>query len=111
MVENTLGLPYPRPVNDGVRVVSLRITKTLCPSCEGTGKFRSLDFPCMWCRGEKRLPVEKTKQYADQMWMLAGGGYIAGDHDLKEMREMEAKAEGIYELIGEKSPWKDKANV
>lgn len=82
-----------------------RITKIICPSCEGSGKFRSLDFACMWCGGAIRLPVARARHYADHIFMLAGGGFVAGDHDYEHKVEMEQRAEKIYALTGEAAPW------
>jgi hypothetical protein len=86
--------------------MTLRVTKVICPSCEGSGKFMSSPvLRCMWCRGETRLPVEDARRYADNLWMLAGGGFIAGDHDFDHKIQMEKRAEAVYALTGEKAPW------
>lgn len=83
-----------------------RITKLVCPSCEGTGQFRGgLSINCMWCRGEKRLPVTDALRYADIEWNFAGGGYIAGDYSFDEMVKQERKAERIYDIAGIPTPW------
>lgn len=86
---------------------ALRITKIVCPSCEGTGKFRGglLNIPCMWCRGAIRVDVEEARRYADHIWMIAGGGFVLGDHDYSTKVEMEKKAEFVYTLTGSKAPW------
>lgn len=85
----------------------LRITKIVCPSCEGTGKFSSvLDVPCMWCRGNIRISVETGHRYADQLYMLAGGGFICGDHEYDDKVEMEKRAETIYSVTGHTPPWR-----
>lgn len=60
---------------------------------------------CMWCSGEKRVPVETTRRYADQLYMIAGGGFVLGDHDYNHKIEMETRAENIYRLSGMKAPW------
>jgi len=86
-------------------MLKARVIKVICPSCEGTGKFRSLNAPCMWCRGEKRLPTKKAHRYADNLFVIAGGGYICGDLDLDAKIEMEKRAEKIYALTGERAPW------
>lgn len=83
-----------------------RITKIICPSCEGSGKFRSLDFACMWCGGAIRLPVARARHYADHIFMLAGGGFVAGDHDYGYKLELELRAEKIYALTGGVAPWR-----
>jgi hypothetical protein len=87
--------------------MNARVTKIVCPSCEGTGKFGSvvMDIPCMWCRGEIRVPVETAHRYADNLWMIAGGGFVCGDHDYTHKIEMESKAAGIYALTGNAAPW------
>jgi hypothetical protein len=81
------------------------VTKVSCPSCKGTGLFLSMDVPCLWCKGTKKLVASGAKRYADQTYMLAGGGYIDGSHDLADMRRMEAEAEGIYHAVGADPPW------
>lgn len=86
----------------------VRVTKIICPSCEGTGQFRGMNIPCMWCRGETRVSVEVARQHADHIWMLAGGGFIAGDHDFDHKVAMEQKAEAIYDLTGATPPWKER---
>lgn len=86
-------------------MTKLRVTKIICPSCEGSGKFRGLDVRCMWCCGEKRLPVAQAHRYADQLYMIAGGGYVCGDHGLIQKVEMEARAEAVYAITGTKAPW------
>lgn len=88
----------------------LRITKIICPSCEGTGQFRMFgDFDCLWCKGAKRLPVKDARRYADVVWTFAGGDYIAGGSSYEEKIAQEEKAEKIYELTGSKAPWLHKA--
>lgn len=83
-----------------------RITKILCPSCEGSGRFSTvLNIACMWCKGEKRVPVEIAHRYADHIYMIAGGGYVLGDHDYKHMVETERRAEAIYDFTGTPVPW------
>ncbi|ARP98261.1 hypothetical protein CAK95_03505 [Pseudorhodoplanes sinuspersici] len=54
----------------------------------------------MWCRGEKKLLKDRAIQYADHVWMLAGGGYICGDHDYDGMREMEQKSTEVRAAFG-----------
>ncbi|ORE90954.1 hypothetical protein [Aurantimonas sp. 22II-16-19i] len=89
-------------------MAEVRITKIICGSCEGTGECRLLaPAPCLWCKGARRLPTADALHYANTVYMLAGGGYIAGDHDLEVMRKMEAQAECIYALSGAVPPWKE----
>ena len=84
------------PANTKVRVTSVK-----CPSCNGNGLFWDFeDIRCMWCKGTKRLGREDALHYADQLWMIAGGGYICGDHSLEDRRRMEAKANSIRKLLG-----------
>lgn len=85
-----------------------RVTKIVCPSCKGTGKFTIPLVSCMWCRGDIRVPVSTAHSYADQLYMIAGGGYICGDHDYEHKAEMERRAEMIYSLTGHTAPWKPK---
>lgn len=83
-----------------------RITKIICPSCEGSGIFSPvLTIPCMWCRGEKRLPVEEAIGYANNAYNIGGGGFICGDHDFDDMVRMEREAEAIYDLCEIPVPW------
>jgi len=92
-------------------MVEARVTKIVCPSCEGTGKFgvNLLNIPCMWCRGDKRIGVQLARRHADHIYMIAGGGFICGDHDHDHKVEMEQRAEKIYELTGEVAPWRTPA--
>jgi hypothetical protein len=84
----------------------MKITKLVCPSCVGTGKFRgSSEFVCRWCKGGKRVPVGTALRYADNLWVLAGGGYLAGDHDYDYMRQMENRARDIYHVAQRKPSW------
>lgn len=76
-----------------------------CPCCHGKKKSPQLGLRCMWCEGKGRVEGKTAKQYADQVYMLAGGGYIAGDHDLADMRQMEADAEAVYKTIKKTPPW------
>lgn len=87
-----------------VEAVRIRVTKLLCPTCEGSGQFLA-DFVCPSCRGERRISVDDAIRYADWTYVIAGGGYVAGDHDLDDMRRMEARAEAIYALVGRTPPW------
>lgn len=82
-----------------------RITKIVCPSCEGTGKFGVNVAACMWCGGDIRIPVATARRYADHIYMIAGGGFVAGDHDYEHKVEMEQRAAKIYALTGEAAPW------
>lgn len=84
-----------------------RVTKIVCPACEGTGIFDLLDTACMWCGGKKRLPTKEALRYADTIYCLSGGGYIDGDMSLAELRAEEKRAENIYALAGMKAPWKE----
>ncbi len=83
--------------------MSARITKIVCPACEGTGVVYNV-LPCQWCRSAKRLPVADALRYADNLHTIAGGGYIAGDHSLEHMREMEAEAAAIRALVEGHAP-------
>ncbi len=86
------------------------IAKVLCPCCKGEKTSPELGWPCLWCRfnGESvgRVRVETAARYADQLWMIAGGGYIDGTHSLADMRQMEAEAAGVYQKLGRALPWK-----
>lgn len=82
-----------------------RITKIICPCCEGSGMSRLLKLRCCWCLGARRVPVETAHRYAKLTWNLAGGGYIAGDHDIDTKLEMEKRAEAVYALTGIAPPW------
>lgn len=87
----------------------MKITKLVCPSCEGSGLFglfACYGTPCMWCCGDKRVPVKTALRYADHIWMIAGGGYVAGDHDLEHKQELEKRAEYIYSVAQQSPPWK-----
>lgn len=85
--------------------VKLRLKAVRCPSCKGNGKFLGLDAPCMWCRGVTKISPKLALRFADHIWMIAGGGYINGDHDLKDMRKMEKEARDIYRFCGAEPKW------
>lgn len=88
----------------------MRVTKFVCPSCEGSGQFKYLkDLPCMWCHGEKRIMTHRALHYAMSLWTIAGGGFVLGDHDEDTKLEMENRAEKIYELAGVIPPWRGRA--
>lgn len=77
-----------------------RITKIVCPSCKGSGRAGLFDISCLWCGGSKRLRVWDVDAWSQQVWVLAGGGYIAGDHSLEDCRAMEAEANAARRLAG-----------
>lgn len=83
-----------------------RITKIICPCCEGGGRFPLLQgMRCLWCDGARRVPVSTAHSYANLTYNLAGGGFIAGDHEIDTKREMEKRAEAVYALTGIAPPW------
>lgn len=77
----------------------LNVKAVRCPCCKGTGVAKILPIGCMWCRSAGRLSPEKAERYADQLIGIARGGYIAGDHDLKDCREMEAEASRVMSFL------------
>lgn len=84
-----------------------RITKILCACCKGKPEDSLLGF-CMWCSDSKRMSADDAAHYASNLWFIAGGGYIAGDHDLDDMRRMEAEAAAVFALIERPVPWSKK---
>lgn len=60
---------------------------------------------CLWCRDSHRVSADDAQRYAVQLWVIAGGGYIAGDHDLSDMRRMEAEADQIMVMLERPKPW------
>lgn len=95
--------PCPR---EGRWIGGCRVTKIICPSCSGTGVAPFLNglLSCVWCDGKKRLSVDRSKRYADQLFNLSGG-YVLGDLDFDESREMIARAEAVYQAVGSLPPW------
>lgn len=80
--------------------VKIKVTAIKCPSCKGNGLFMNEPgIACMWCKGAKKLKRKDAIHYANQVWMIAGGGYIAGDHNLEDMRIMEAESAKIRALF------------
>lgn len=77
-----------------------RITKTICPSCRGSGISPVFGWVCMWCRGSKRLSVADVEFWSVQTWVIAGAGHIAGDYGFDDMRRMEGEAEAARRLAG-----------
>lgn len=93
--------------------MSYRVTKIICPSCEGSGilipKNRlGREVKCVWCLGVKRLTVDRARYYADNLHSLAIGGYIAGDHDADHADRMKAKARAVCVLAQVDFPWTPK---
>lgn len=91
---------------EGRWIGGCRVTKIVCPSCEGTGVSPLLNglLACTWCRGDKRLTVDRSKAYASQLYNLSFG-YVLGDLDFDESREMIARAEAVYRAVGFTPPW------
>jgi len=73
----------------------LKIVAVKCPSCEGSGKFMAERFSCLWCKGKKKLRERDALRYADQLVTLAVGGYVCGDLDWKDRKEMLVKADAL----------------
>lgn len=83
------------------------ITKIRCTSCDGSGSMLGLPgIGYMWCQGTGRLSRDDALRHARLGYALAGGGYIAGDYSLDEMRAEEAQAEAVYALFRETPPWR-----
>jgi hypothetical protein len=76
-----------------------RLTAILCPSCRGTGQASSLNWPCAWCLGKRRIGVEAARYWAQQCETLAIDGYIQGDHGEKTLRQMQNEARAAIALI------------
>ena len=85
-----------------------RVTKCKCPNCKGTGQS-ALGITCCYCHGAGKAARKDALHWADVTWTFAGGGYIAGDYDLAEMRDMEAKAKAVAEMLGEPNRYRRKA--
>lgn len=99
--------------------MTFRITKIICPCCKGSGKWfdipehhvpgggrrKAIAVPCNWCDGEKRLPVERARKYADHLYTIAVGGYVCGDHDIKDRDRMVVEATAVFDLLGEVPTW------
>lgn len=67
----------------------------VCPHCLGTGNAQHLPIQCQWCRGIKRVSPARAEHYANHVEMLGCSGYICGDHNQQDMREMVAEATAI----------------
>ena len=92
-----------------------RITKIICPCCKGTGLWPSIaealqrDIACNWCGGAKRVATRVARHYADNLYTIAVGGYINGDHDIGTRDRMTAEAVAVFNLLGEVPPWIEQA--
>jgi len=76
--------------------MTAKVVAIKCPSCKGTGKFSLADeMKCMWCNGKKKLRRADALRFARQTTMLATGGYICGDHDWNDRKEMLQEADAI----------------
>lgn len=90
---------------------AFKITKVRCPSCDGTGIWGSMSIalgrslPCNWCNGAKRLPAAEAIDYAENIYTIAVGGYVCGDHDKADADRMTAKAEAVYALLQQVPSW------
>lgn len=82
--------------------MSYRITKILCPSCKGTG--RSFLGLCQWCDGAKRMPIGEVPNWAEWLFTLAVGGYIAGDHDYECMAGIKRHVDLVCRRAGVPTP-------
>lgn len=83
--------------------VKVRITKVICPHCEGDPDYvppLCIFDSCNWCGGDLKLPVSMALQYATNLTVFGYGQYIESDISLAEYREMEAKAKQIRLLCG-----------
>ena len=78
----------------------MKIVAVKCPACYGAGKNSLLDMKCMWCEGKKRLRRADALRYADHLVTLGVGGYICGDHDLDDQKQMLRKADKICRTFG-----------
>lgn len=93
----------------------VRITKIVCPRCEGTNAYdisfrvTGETFPCPVCMGERRVSAALARFYADHLYTCAVGGYVTGDHDVKEKDRLTQKAMDIFRLLQEVPPWLGKA--
>lgn len=87
----------------------MRITKVVCPSCDGTGLCALFgpDVACNWCKGVKRLPAAEAIGYAETLYTIAVGGYVCGDHGKVDADRMTAKAEAVYALLQQKPSWQE----
>ncbi len=94
---------------DSIAASRGKVTKLLCPSCEGSGTFLdigTIKIPCQWCGGTKRVKVDAAVRYAEWTYTIGIGGYVTGDHDWEDRERFVAKAERVYELLGKTPSWK-----
>lgn len=92
----------------------IRVTKIICPHCEGTGALNEhagrpprliRRSQCHVCNGYGRVRPADARQYADNLYTCAVGGYAVGDHDQKEKDRLTTKAMAVFRLLGEMPPW------
>ena len=79
----------------------MKVVAIKCPSCKGSGKFMSLKFTCLWCKGELKLRKAAALRFADQLVTLGVGGFICGDHDIADQKKMLREADQICKLFSE----------
>lgn len=81
-----------------------RIVAVLCPCCEGSGKARLFDMKCQWCVGSGRVAPPVALRYAGWLDAIATGGFLAGDHDLADAKQMHRAADDVRAFVGRLAP-------
>lgn len=87
--------------------LTARVTKIVCPACEGSGVDKRLRSRCLWCEGATRMPTAKALTYANLIRSLAIIDYGDGGCSDGELHAKEKRAEDIYAMAGMKAPWKE----
>lgn len=86
--------------------MSFRVTKIICPHCEGDGIDPSSRHGfCAVCLGGGRILPPVARNYADNLYTRATGGYAYGDTDQKEKDRLTKRAMDVFRLLREMPPW------
>lgn len=59
-----------------MRATTAKVTKILCPACEGSGDTLLPSLRCDWCRGSGRMPVSNVERWADREEWVASGAFV-----------------------------------
>lgn len=80
--------------------MSYRITRVLCPECEGEGRSW-LGSPCPLCLGERKVSRSQLIDRSLLIGSLGSSGYIEGDLDYDDLMKYRKHADNLRALAKE----------